>query len=309
MKSNYDEGHFDEAGNFILDKRDPLALKDMWLDGVGKGDIKKARKVEEVRKNQIRERDRKDKEEARIWNEEPLLRGLMEIMRPGETVLKCMSRLGGGKAKNKNKWSNKRKMLKKEEEEEENEYKGDGGGSREGSEGDTTGEDRQRRSAADIERLTEYSDRLMGMGQFEVYEQTYESIVRRLRILGVIPDNWVFGTPLSPPPSITTTASNSAPNINDQSVDQELGDILQDLDEDDDQKKPTNNNNSSSSSSSSDIQWEYKWTKGESEEIWGLFKSTHTQSWKDANYFTSDTMVCKAGSNSKFQSAQSIFKF
>ncbi len=46
--------------------------------------------------------------------------------------------------------------------------------------------------------MTVLSDELMSIGHFDVYEASYEDIVRRLGKAGMIPQGWTPGTPLLP---------------------------------------------------------------------------------------------------------------
>ncbi|CAG8609555.1 868_t:CDS:2 [Diversispora eburnea] len=107
LKSELEEGRFDEAGNYIPHK-DPNAFHDLWLEGVSRVDIEKARIAHEKQ-----EKERKLKE-AREDSNMPMDRveickELLSIMKRGEILSDTLQRLGGA-----NTWEQILRKLKRE---------------------------------------------------------------------------------------------------------------------------------------------------------------------------------------------------
>ncbi|KAJ1672476.1 hypothetical protein EV182_007100, partial [Spiromyces aspiralis] len=167
MKADLEDGHFDEEGNFVWAKKDPLAAHDVWLQGISNKDIREAREAEQRRQEQERQRREKEEESAKEWPESKLWVALLNLMQPKETTLAAMARLGGGggagaAGKEKMRRSRFSRMRRAK------------GKNAEDNQGMDEEEARQRRQG--IEKLTEYSDRLMGLGHFDVHDLQYESI-------------------------------------------------------------------------------------------------------------------------------------
>ncbi|KAJ2893002.1 hypothetical protein GGI21_005491, partial [Coemansia aciculifera] len=76
------------------------------------------------------------------------------------------------------------------------------------------GKEAERKRA--IENLTVLADQAMVRGMVNIYEDTYEQLVRQMRVAGRIPDDWVVGTQIQ---------SSTAPNVVATS------ELLEDLDE------------------------------------------------------------------------------
>jgi CD2 antigen cytoplasmic tail-binding protein 2 len=58
MKAEQEEGRFDEEGNYVRKAYDPDAAEDVWLDGLSKKDIKRAREAHAKREAERKERER-----------------------------------------------------------------------------------------------------------------------------------------------------------------------------------------------------------------------------------------------------------
>ncbi|CAG8537631.1 109_t:CDS:1, partial [Cetraspora pellucida] len=172
MKAELEEGKFDEAGNYIRNKKDPDAFHDNWLQGISCKEIEKARiaheKKEKERRLKEAQEDSKDPiDRISIWKE------LLTIMKPGETLLDTFQRLGGGTgAKSKNKRTSRQYSKKPK------------GRTMEISEPSQPPEPKEL-SAEEIqeqarkkciERLTDLSDKMMALGHFDVYSDTWEQI-------------------------------------------------------------------------------------------------------------------------------------
>ena len=90
MKSEGEEGRFDESGNFVRMATDRNAVHDSWLDGVSKKDIKKARDAE-IRRDE--ERQKRAVEQDSILTSD-LMGTLISHLQKGESVMEALQRLG-----------------------------------------------------------------------------------------------------------------------------------------------------------------------------------------------------------------------
>ncbi|KAJ2770586.1 hypothetical protein IWQ56_002109 [Coemansia nantahalensis] len=173
MRDDLEEGAFDVQGNFVWNKKDPQAYQDSWLDGVSKGAIQRARESK-ARQEQAAHAGGQALQWDRISNDDLVL-AVINILRPHETVFAALARIGGPKKKTKNKWSRRARAK-------QNDVAID------------DGHDAERKLA--IERLTELADQAMARGMAAIYDDTYEQLVRHMRMAGRIPDDWEPGTAL-----------------------------------------------------------------------------------------------------------------
>ncbi|KAJ1747365.1 hypothetical protein LPJ79_005302 [Coemansia sp. RSA 1821] len=188
MKEDLEEGSFDASGTFLWNKKDPQAHQDEWLSGVSKEAIQRAR---ESKSKQELKQSAHTSELAQRWDSltnNDLIVAIIGMLQPRETVFTALARLGnrGGKAKKVSRWSKKGKQLANDQKEQ------------------------QRRK--NIEQLTELADQALARGMSNVYDDTFEQMVRRMRIAGRIPDDWVPGTPL---PAATQSTPLSADPLGD----------------------------------------------------------------------------------------------
>ncbi|KAF9586013.1 hypothetical protein BGW38_010407 [Lunasporangiospora selenospora] len=188
MKEELEEGgEIDKSGNFIR-KLDPERFHDNWLEGVSKKQIQQARLAHE-RRNKRAEQEEKEAA-ANDMSETDIFIELVNILKPSETVVGALQRLGGGKkAGNKASKPNRKKSWQKNKMDEDIQETA--------AVGQESEEDKARKLA--IEKLTDLCDKMMAKGHFEIYEGTYEQFVRNLRRADVIPDDWEIGTPVLRP--------------------------------------------------------------------------------------------------------------
>ncbi|KAF9115182.1 hypothetical protein BGX27_008660 [Mortierella sp. AM989] len=255
-----EEGEVDENGNFIR-KLDPERFHDSWLEGVSRKEIMAAQKAHErrARQAQIEEQEAA----ANAMTETDIYLELANILKPGETVIEALQRQGGGKKSGSKGVKNKKKAWQKNKKSEESGHEIEVNPESE--------EDTRRRKS--IEKLTDLCDRMMAMGHFDIYEETYEQAIRALRRADIIPDNWVIGTPVL-----------------------KLGEQAESMLEDD----PL---------FSTDVNWEYKWdfppgAQG-SDEIFGPFSGAEMKSWNDQGFFSQRILVRKVG-DSTFEPGSSV---
>ncbi|KAF9437359.1 hypothetical protein BGZ76_001076 [Entomortierella beljakovae] len=258
MKEELEEGgEVDEAGNFIR-KLDPDRFHDNWLEGVSRKEILAAHKAHERKEQMAKLEERKAA--ANSMSETDIYFELVNILKPGENVLEALQREGGGKKQGSKGAKKKRKPWQK------NKKTDDMSDVETNPESE---EDIKRKKA--IEKLTDLCDQMMAKGHFDIYEETYEQVVRALRRADVIPDDWIIGTPV-----------------------RRVGDEAQDLDDD---------------IFSTDVSWEYKWAtpaEGQNgDEIFGPFSGVEMKSWNEQGFFSQGILARRVG-DSTFEPGSSI---
>jgi len=146
LKDELEEGHFDTQGNYIANK--DADVTDQWLESV---DWNKA-------ENQFHPKRKKEKveqeEEESVESPLQIMQNMIDIMKPGENVLKALRRLGGNKKpiSSADRW--KKKKLKVEE----------------------VVDEKAAENTANLLKLTGLADTLLQQGDFQIYEKTYEKI-------------------------------------------------------------------------------------------------------------------------------------
>lgn len=166
MRTEQEEGRFDDQGNYIRKAADPDAIHDTWLDGVSKKDIRRAKEAADKRENERRERD---KENDSVLAAD-LLRTLIKHLRRGETVLEALGRLGKGLRK-KPKWQSKQRNKHKKTSE--------NNGAEDVEMTEESPEEAARKKA--IDEITSAADLLLTRGQTEIYDQEREMLTRQFR--------------------------------------------------------------------------------------------------------------------------------
>ena len=150
MRAETEEGRFDSSGNYVRKAADPDAVHDIWLEGVSKRDMKRAREAMDLREA---ENKRRQVEDDKILTKD-LLGNLIGRLEVGETVLEALGRLGKGKKKKK--------------------------GKRDQMDVDAGGEEARelgRREA--VEAITGAADMLLSRGQEEIYDTERELLARQ----------------------------------------------------------------------------------------------------------------------------------
>jgi len=248
MKEELEEGgEIDASGNFIR-KLDPDRFHDSWLEGLSRKEIEAARQAHD---RKIRQQKEEEREAARsAMTETDIYLEIANILTPGESVLEALQRLGGGAKKKTS-------------------HAARGGRKRFGSssaEAPTENSEEQARKKQAIEKLTDLCDKMMAMGHFDIYEETYEQAVRVLRRADVIDDDWMIGTPILRPEERAAAAAAA---------------MLMEEDED------------------VPVRWEYRWAnppEGQSaEETFGPFSGVEMKSWWDQGFFSQGILVRMVG--------------
>eukprot|EP00794_Sanderia_malayensis_P014122 gene14122-15599_t len=145
LREEMEEGHFDSQGNYIANK-DAEALQDEWLEGIDWSKVKDNETSVAA--------DTEDSEPVAITQFEKLKakREILELLKPGENILKALRRLGGKKVSP----GKKGKSVPK----------------------DLTEQDKEalQESKDNLLKLTELADMLLQQGDFEVYDKTFEKL-------------------------------------------------------------------------------------------------------------------------------------
>ncbi|KEF54877.1 uncharacterized protein A1O9_09320 [Exophiala aquamarina CBS 119918] len=161
MKSELEEGGFDDQENYVRKAADPDAKHDVWLEGMSKKEIKRAKEAAEKREV---ERRRRDLENDSI-STSTVLSNLILLLERGETILEALARLGKPKD-TKPKWHNKKNK------------KNNGMIEDDAPAHDGAAEQARRKR---VEAITEAADILMTRGQAEIYDNERELLVRQYR--------------------------------------------------------------------------------------------------------------------------------
>jgi len=162
MKAEGEEGRFDESGNYIRKAADPDAIHDLWLEGLSKKDMKRAKEAQDKREAERRQRDMAD--DSIITSD--ILSSLITRLEKGETVLEALQRLGKGKEKKKPKWQkNKRKVSDAMDFDQEKNAEDPA--------------ETSRRNA--VEAITGAADHLLTRGQTDIYDADREMLIRQYK--------------------------------------------------------------------------------------------------------------------------------
>ncbi|RDW70759.1 GYF domain-containing protein [Aspergillus mulundensis] len=181
MRTEQEEGRFDEQGNYVRKAADPDAIHDSWLEGVSKKEIRLAKEAADKREAARKEKDRAD--DSVLTSD--ALRVLIIRLQRGETALDALARIGKGAPK-KPKWQTKRNKNSKGDQ--DTEMKED------------DPKEAARKQA--IEAVTGAADILMTRGQAEIYDTEREMLTRQYR--RETGEDWVD------PPQHTDTATEDA---------------------------------------------------------------------------------------------------
>ena len=194
MKAEMEEGKFDEDGTFHR-SYDPHAVHDRWMENIDEREMRKARRVK--KKMERREKERVQEEENALKSKDELYKDLVSFLGKGETVLEALQRLGKG-AKSKKPSNVARKPRK---------GRGEAANSLPSISSTMEVDDPLDQTlpppASDqtpIERVTSLASTLMSLGDTDIYEGTYESLLRTVRRSGIVPADW------TPPPAVPADA-------------------------------------------------------------------------------------------------------
>lgn len=202
MKEELEDGNFDTDGYYHWKSKSKDEVKDAWLDNIDWANVnsfkrlskeeqserekKNTKKKNEEAKTSIDDEQQKeeesDEDEGDDENEDyektfeddkestqiDIFKSIIEIIRPGETVLKAIKRLGNSSksvaSSNKLSMSASQRWLKK---------KPSGGQS---SETSVASEAAAKRDKELLEKLTGHANYFIDRGFYDIYEETYEKL-------------------------------------------------------------------------------------------------------------------------------------
>ncbi|KAF7238889.1 CD2 antigen cytoplasmic tail-binding protein 2 [Varanus komodoensis] len=269
LQEEMEEGHFDSEGNYFLKKE--AMIRDNWLDNIDWVKIKeqppgrKKPPLDSVDGEEEEEEDDLEVGQAPLDKKE-LLKGMVDLVLPGETVARAIQRLGDkggpkGSGRQRKPWS----RLKAEDAEPPEEGDSQKPGSPE----------RKER----LERLSGLADQMVARGVYEIYQETREKLALRLRAL-------------EQPPAAPSTAEPEldmfAEDIDEAKlVEKAPAAVSEGQQQDDDNVL-------------SEVMWEYKWENTNTSELYGPFSSSQMQDWVSQGYFP-DGVYCRKADNSEGQ--------
>ncbi|KAF8944891.1 hypothetical protein BGZ47_003544 [Haplosporangium gracile] len=264
MNEELEEGNeIDENGNFVR-KLDPERFHDSWLEGLSRKEIESARRAHE--RKEMKARMEEKEAAASAMNETDIYVEIVNILRPSESVVGALQRLGGGKKGGAKQV--KKKSWQKSKAATSTDMETDAAGAAE------TEDDIKRRQV--IEKLTDLCDKMMALGHFDIYEETYEQVVRKLRRADIIEDDWVVGTPILKPGEQLAAL-----------LDLENDPLL----------------------ASTPTQWEYKWANAQegqdADQVFGPFSGADMKSWNEQGFFSNGILVRMVG-DSTFEPANNM---
>jgi len=247
LKEEQEEGSFSKDGNFVWNKKDEI--KDAWLDDVDWMKVREKSKAE-LEKEENDDDAEDDAQEA--YNEVTNYKQMVELMRPGESVAKSLRRLGGNKGfvSQSQRWKKKKAGAVEDPKEKENKEK--------------------------MLKLTGLADAILSRsGNMEIYEETYEGIVHKIKTA----EEKKVGTKVSIPDGVD---EDDALDMFADSLDDKSGDTPK---MDDVKKAPV---------VLDEVMWEFKW-KEEDSELHGPHSSQTMLDWQEADYFSEGVKVRKVG--------------
>lgn len=176
MNEELEEGSLDDKGNYIRNKVDPQAFHDKWMEGISRKDMNKAKEAlaKREREEALKEAERQS---TMPQTQTDIYRCLVEYLKPGQTVQEALSSLANSLPKKVPAW--KQKMLDKKNK------------NKKGKEPAVLTEEEETARRKKVEDITGLADQMMALGHFNVYEDTFEIMVRYLRKEGVVDQGWL----------------------------------------------------------------------------------------------------------------------
>lgn len=172
LRDDLEEGQFDVDGNFIRNAADENAHQDLWLEGVSKRDILKARKahLERLKADDAIEQTQTEGH-AFIPKTEYISR-LVELLNLGETPLEALQE------QQKKQLAYKKALKAKFRRGNQSAKKKAGGAAIEESEEDIA---KRKERQKLIEEITECTDTLLQRGMTNIYDMTREELMREYK--------------------------------------------------------------------------------------------------------------------------------
>jgi len=254
LKEEMEEGHFDAEGNYFEKKEE--VIRDEWLDSLDWVKIKE--RGEQAPTNAVDNGDSNFEDAEEPGDQVKAMKDILGLIKPGETVLKALRRLGGkesGRGKSSSasaRWQPKAKKQKVSDDK---------------SEGSISDEDKQ-----SLLKLTELADYLLQRGYFSVYQDTYERIAYKIK----------------------TMEEKQQEADEDDALEAAF---KQGGGESEDTSKETESSDNSKTEPAKDdeVYWQYKWENTKSATVYGPYSSTCMLDWNNQDCFSDGVWVRKVG--------------
>ncbi|XP_012681357.1 CD2 antigen cytoplasmic tail-binding protein 2 [Clupea harengus] len=313
LKDEMEEGYFDAEGNYFVKK--DAEIRDNWLDNIDwvkirEQPVKRKKKglsakrwrragdedeaEEEKQREERQKKEESDGEDDEEQEDEPavdplanytklqLLEGVVELLTPGETVASGLRRLGGLGSRKKGRLRAGRSAKGEES------VKGEESAMREeSSKGEESGKgETADRNTEKLDMLTALADRLVGVGEYEIYQQTYEKLGYQVKKMK----------------QGKGTGGRRVAKAKDGEEEDELDMFGDKFDE-----KHGSEEEMDDSETVSAVMWEYKWENNKDCETYGPFSSQQMQEWVDQDYFK-DGVYCRRldQENSQFYNSRRL---
>ena len=159
LRQEQAEGVFTEDGSYVRKAADPRAHQDNWMEGLTKGQIRRAAEGMEKQRQRELEAERREAEEMAVAATDRLAL-LIRLLKPSETPLEALARLNQGKKKKwqpSQKWK-KSKMLVDQE--------------------TAVSEEDAAKVKEQIEAITAAADKMLALGNLNVYSSPREMLIR-----------------------------------------------------------------------------------------------------------------------------------
>ncbi|CAO3616129.1 unnamed protein product [Cunninghamella blakesleeana] len=179
MKQEMEEGSFDAQGNYIRNEKDPEAFHDRWMEGISRKEMVKAKEAQ-FKRDQLEKVKEATRQSSLPQTEGDVYLLLIDYLLPGETVQEALTTLGKGAHGKIPAW--KQKLLDKKNKNKNNKQQ-----QQESQNDQQLALEKQQK----VEKITELADQLMALGHFNVYEDTFEYIVRYLRSKCIVEEDWI----------------------------------------------------------------------------------------------------------------------
>ncbi|XP_030042264.1 CD2 antigen cytoplasmic tail-binding protein 2 [Microcaecilia unicolor] len=263
LQEEMEEGHFDSEGNYFLKKE--AEIRDNWLDNIDWVKIKEQVPGKQKPQTEDEEDEDSEREEHKALERKAVLEGLLEMLRPGETVARAIQRLGGKGTKSPGAgWAH--------------------GSRKKQAEHDRAKEVEQKEAESQwkeqLERLTGLADQMVAQGFYEIYQDTYEKVAYHLKVM----------TSAALPPDAKGDSREPLDMFADDIEEEKLSKV----------QTGKNIKGSSVGDEPPEAMWEYKWENTKGAELYGPFSSTQMQDWVDQGYFP-DGVYCRKVENSEGQ--------
>lgn len=275
-----EEGHFDKEGTYIFGKRDKDEIKDHWLDNIDW--LKVNNQQPTTSKNSSDEESMDASEYLKKFDPIPVYKEMLNILLPGESVLKALKRLGGGKVQTASeRWKKKKQLDEKNSKTDEI-------------------------NKENIAKLTEQANSILtNMGNMDIYQETFEGIRHKVRqaeektssVPTVSADLDMFGDMFDDKTKESTRAHGLSIQSS-QEGEPTPKKVRFNEEENETAKEDATKTNS--------VQWEFKWENDDKAEIHGPHSSSEMQDWVNNGYFESGVWVRRIGQHGDFYTSRRI---